>query len=173
MKTVKLLAATLLLGSLAGPFSASPALANDGKAYPGSLCVPWGDNRHPTYSAGAIGNPSTTEPLFIDCPVVKDNIASWGKPYFSRIEDGWVRMIDEHYTDDIACEFQFGVYLSEWYMQGSGRKGSTGSGASIQHVYFPIGKIAQKRNHAYLSCVIPPAYEGNVSYITSYYLEED
>ncbi len=69
MKTTKLLATTLILASLAGSFTASPALANDGKAYPGSMCVLWGNNRHPAYSVGAIGNLSTTEPLFIDCPV--------------------------------------------------------------------------------------------------------
>ncbi len=187
MKIINFLAASLILGSLASSFAVTPTLAGDGKAYPGSLCVPWGDNRDPEYFASAIGNRSTTDWLYLDCPAVKDQIGE-------VVVDGWVRMIDHNYDDDIYCTLVHAVYdVNKWLEKRYGdktehgrRTSSSGSSTSIQHKYFPAeplpsfgvgvihyGVSLSDESHVYFSCAIPPTYQGKVSYITSYYVEED
>ena len=50
--------------------SAVQVHASDGKNYPGSLCVRWSGTSTPVYNFSAIGNPSATTELRLDCPVV-------------------------------------------------------------------------------------------------------
>ncbi len=179
MKSIKLLAATLLIGSVAGPFTTTPALAGDGKAYPGNMCVPWADNRYPTYMAGAIGNPHDKDWLYVDCPLVKDSIGD-------EVEDGWVRMIDRHYDKDhdVFCTLvvtQYGYQWSGdgWHGKRFGPLRSEGSSTHVQHKYMKVEKDVSEyhttgnRKYAFYSCAIPPKHQGNVSYITSYYMEEN
>ena len=141
-----------------------PAHALDGKNYPGSMCVRWAGTSTPVYNFSAIGNPSATTDLRLDCPVVKDA---------ASIQSGWVRVIDQHYNDDVGCSLNSfyrseGGYVGWWTPWVS----SSGSSPNPQHLGF--GSVgANSLTHYYYSCRIPPTYAGNISYITSYHVTEN
>jgi hypothetical protein len=138
--------------------------AVDGKNYPGSMCVRWSGTSTPVYNFSAIGNPSSTTWLYLDCPAVKDA---------SNIASGWVRMLDRHYSSNISCRL-YSVYASTggYYGWVTPVVSSTGSSANPQHR--PFGGIGGNSiAHYYYSCSIPPTYSGYVSYITSYQVSEN
>jgi len=156
----------LLAVALGMTIGASFALAGDGKIYPGSMCVRYAGTGTPSYNFSAIGNPSATQWLYLDCPVIHDTIGG-------NINKGWVRMIDQHYSSDVRCS------LNSYYRSGNAfwgwwtaNKSTSGSGAHPQHITFN-GIGANSLAHYYYSCRIPPRYSGNTSYITSYNVEED
>ena len=60
---------TLLVALFMVMTSALPALADDGKIYPGSMGVRYAGTSTPTYNCSAIGNPSANEWLYLDLPV--------------------------------------------------------------------------------------------------------
>jgi hypothetical protein len=133
-----------------------------GHYYPGESCV----NRTPTvdpyYFSGAIGNPSTTEWLYLDCPM--DRATAY--------DTGTVDVIDQNgYTGyDVSCA-QVGVhwnYNTASYYTG-GTKNSSGVGTQKQTLSFGVATGAFPTVY-YYSCAIPPAYGGNKakSYIETY-----
>ena len=134
--------------------------------YPGESCVNRSPNIAPYYFSGAIGNPSTTEWLYLDCPM--DRAATY--------DTGDVDVIDQNgYTGyDVSCA-QTGVYWNYntvTYYTG-GTKASSGVGTQKQTLSFaatprPFGSVY------YYNCVIPPAYGGtkNKSYIETYSVSE-
>jgi hypothetical protein len=144
--------------------SVLPVHALDGKNYPGSMCVRWSGTSTPIYNFSAIGNPSATTDLRLDCPVIKDA---------TNISSGWVRVIDQHYSDNVGCNLNSlyrsgGSYVGWWTPWVS----SVGSSGNPQHLGF--GSVgANSLTHYYYSCRIPPTYGGNLSYITSYNVTEN
>ena len=76
--------------------SVSQTHALDGHVYAGSSCVPFGTNRYPGYNFSAIYNPSASQRLYLDCPTVHDSINN-------TISSGWVRVIDMHYSNNVAA----------------------------------------------------------------------
>ena len=144
--------------------SALQVHAGDGKTYPGSLCVRWSGTSTPIYEFSAIGNPSATTELRLDCPVIKDG---------ANIASGWVGVVDRHYSDDVGCN------LNSFYRSGSGYVlnstpwiRSVGSSGNAQQLPFG-GVVANSLTHYYYSCRIPPTYTGNISYITTYHVIEN
>jgi hypothetical protein len=157
---------TLLVALFMVMTGALPALAADGKIYPGSMGVRYAGTSTPTYNFSAIGNPSTTSWLYLDLPAIHDSIAG-------NINKSWVRVIDQHYSANVSCKL-FSVYrsgcgFSAWV---SPTRYSTGSSCAEQ-VLLPGGVGANSKSHYYFSCKIPPKYNNNSSYIISYYVEED
>jgi hypothetical protein len=137
-----------------------------GYYYPGESCV----NRSPTiapyYFSGAIGNPSTTEWLYVDCPM--DRATTY--------DTGTVDVIDQNgYTSyDVSCA-QVGVhwnYNTATYYTG-GTRNSSGVGTQKQTLSFAAAPGAFPSVY-YYSCAIPPAYGGNKakSYIETYSVSE-
>jgi hypothetical protein len=157
---------TLLVALFMVMIGALPALAADGKIYPGSMGVRYAGTSTPTYSCSAIGNPSTTSWLYLDLPAVHDTVAG-------NINTSWVRVIDQHYNADISCQlcsvYRCGCGFCGWF---SPTKYSSGSNC-IEQVLSPGGVGANDHSHYYFSCKIPPRYNNNTSYIISYYVEED
>jgi hypothetical protein len=146
--------------------SASLALAEDGKIYPGSLCVRYAGTSTPSYNFSAIGNPSNSSWLYLDCPVIHDSING-------SIHDGWVDTIDSHYSSDVRCSLNsFYRSGSSWYGWWSPNRHSSGSGSHKQRLYYS-GLGSNSSSHQYLSCRIPPRYSGNTSYIISYRVDEN
>ena len=145
---------------------ALPALASDGKIYPGSMGVRYAGTSTPTLSCSAIGNPSTSSWLYLDLPAIHDTIGG-------NINKSWVRVIDQHYSSNISCQL-CSVFRSgcSWYGWVSPTRYSSGSGCNEQ-VLSPGGVGANSRSHYYFSCKIPPRYNNNTSYIISYYVSED
>lgn len=143
----------------------SQAHAVDGKEYAGSACVPYGtNNRYPSYNFSAIGNPSATQWLYLDCPAVHDA---------RNISSGWVRVMDLHYYSDVTCSLN-SIYFSGGAVWGWGtpERSSVGSSANTQQLAFG-GVGASDIAHYYYSCRIPPTFNGNLSYITSYQVIEN
>ena len=167
-KTIK----TLLVAATAAPMTAAllggPAQAGDAKTYPGSMCVRY-SGASPSYSSSAIGNPSSTQWLYLDCPAINDSMNE-------DLNNSWVGALDRHYSSDIRCSVNsaywnsthstfYGWWGSNQYSSGSGNHrqllswgGLSGSGETV---------------HTYFSCRIPPTYSGNRSYIISYHTNED
>jgi hypothetical protein len=162
LKSAKAALAAFVLATL----GATQAHAVDGKNYPGSMCVPWGANRTPTYYYSAIGNPSTSTDLLLDCPIVRDSITN-------TIQSGWVKAIDQHYYDNVSCRLD-SIYFSGGAAWGwsSPTLSSSGSSGNPQHLAFG-GVGANNTAHYYYSCRIPPTFNGNVSSITSYQVNEN
>lgn len=140
-----------------------PALA-DGKIYPGSMGVRTGGTSTPCYDHSAIGNPSNDSWLLLDLPVIHDSIPG-------HILRGWVRVIDQHHDSNVCCSlnsfYRNGCSWVGWWTQ----RCSSGWGCHAQHI--PFGGIgANNISHYYYTCKIPPRDNGNISYITSYFVDE-
>ena len=149
-----------------------PALADDGKIYPGSMGVPISVDDHgrllePCYEYGAIGNPSDDTWLDLYLPAIHDA---------HNIDSSWVRVIDKSYEGDISCQlfsrYRFGCTYSGWF---SPRQSSRGSGCNEQ--LLSAGWVgANSRSHYYFECSIPPRYgddDKTISYIISYKVREN
>ncbi len=144
------------------------AYDNDDKVYAGSECVRYygavGDNT--TLNHSAIGNPSRTQDLRVDCPAIND-------------EDGdgtlhqWFRAIDQNRFQSVRCNVN-SIYRSgsSWWGWWTPWRGTSGYGSHVQHVNFPEDLGANSVSVYYFSCVIPRVDVGT-SYITSYRVLED
>ena len=157
------LAALAALASNA--LSPSVAFALDGKIYPGSNCVRYAGSSSVIYNFSAIGNNSTTQALFLDCPGVKDA---------TSIHHGWVRGQDRHDTQNIRCQL-FSVYRNAaggfvgwWSPVGQ----SVGSVVAVQQ--WNYGAVnGNGSSHYYYSCQIPPKVGANASWIDTYSITEN
>jgi hypothetical protein len=145
--------------------------ATDWATYPGEMCLKWTGAGTPKYYFGGIGNESTTDWLYLDCPVVlKESAPSGGAQVIVR---------DLHPTADISCtlynaynKFSDGSY----YMKTSGPLSSTGSSYSPQVLQLqglgltPATGYNQYTDSVYYySCAIPPSYANTYrSYILNY-----
>ncbi len=142
---------------------------NDAKVYPGAMCVRYsgavGDNVNLNFSA--IGNPSSTHTLRVDCPVIHDEIGD-------GTLGAWFRAIDQSYSASVNCNVN-SIYRSgsTWRGWWTPTRGTSGAGTHAQHVNFGENLGANGVSHYYLSCRIPPRYNGRISYITSYQVLED
>jgi hypothetical protein len=156
-----LISASILVGATA-------AMAGTAKTYPGSMCV-----RHsgssPSYSSSMIGNPSSSQWLYLDCPTINDSMSE-------SLRNSWVAVLDRHYSNSVHCS----VNSVHWnnsaetiYGWWGGKKYSNGSGNSLQKLSWGGLGGAGDSVHTYFSCAIPPAYLGHVSYIVNYHANED
>ena len=144
---------------------ALPALADDGKVYPGSMGVRYAGTSTPCLNYSAIGNPSANTWLYLDLPVIHDTIGG-------HIKWGWVKAIDWHWSSNISARlisiYRNGCAFYGWF---SPTRYTSGSGCHPQHLSF--GSLgANSISHYYYSCKIPPRYQGRTSYIVSYRVEE-
>jgi hypothetical protein len=154
----------LLASSLAVP----QAHAGDAKLYPGSMGVRFG-GANPSYNFSTIGNPSSTEWMYLDLPAINDHMSE-------DVNNTWVRVLDRHYSSDIRCSFNTAYWnntTDSFYGWWGANKYSIGSGNDAQILYTGGTGGAGSAYHHYFSCRIPPAYAGNRSYIVSYYVNED
>jgi hypothetical protein len=135
--------------------------------YLGENCVNRSPGVTPYYFSGAIGNPSTTTWLELDCPMSRA----------AQFDSGTVDVIDQNgYTGyDVSCS-HVGVhwnYNTATYYTG-GSRASSGVGTQKQTLYFNGIVNASWPTVYYYSCIIPPAYGGAKakSYIETYTLSE-
>ena len=166
MKTKsKLLRLSVVPTAMALAFLSNQGFADDQKVYPGSLGVRW-DGADPSYYFSSIGNPSSTEWLKVDLPVINDDLGN-------DIGYSNVRVLDRNYSYNVSCS------LNSVYWNGSGFSGyfgpktySSGSSDYLQYLYTGGVGGGTYSYHEYFSCEIPPSYNGNQSYIVSYYVDE-
>ena len=114
----------------------------------------------------AIGNPSASHELRVDCPVIKDEGSD-------GTLDGWYRAIDMNRSADVRCSINsFFRSGSQWLGWWTPTRSTIGFGTHVQHLNFPENLGANSVSHYYFSCVIPP-YDTGTSYITSYKVREN
>jgi hypothetical protein len=148
-----------------------PAYAGT-EVYPAAMCVKWSSGGTPNYSFGSIRNTSSTSTLSLDCPAVHDP----GPNDVATIQSGWVRVTDQHFSQDICCTLTVvdhsGSGFDSWW---GGPKCSVGSSPNVQHLDFGavwFNPSDSLFSHYYYSCHIPPTYNGQLSYIHTYSIDE-
>jgi hypothetical protein len=165
--TTKLNAGIFALWAAALLFT--PAYGDDGKSYPGSMCVRWGGSNEPQLMFSAIGNPDSNSWLFVDCPAIKDDVHK-----DASINSGIVYVIDKHPSEDVSCNLN-SFYRSRdgrWRGWWSPQVSSVTFGAERQSLWFS-SLWGNGYTHYYFSCRIPPrSWNGN-SYIVSYRIIEN
>jgi hypothetical protein len=164
----KLLPLSIMSTAITLAFFINQGFAGDAKTQPGSMGVRYA-GASPSYNASAIGNPSSTEWVYLDLPVINDDMSN-------DIGYSNVRVLDRHYTSDVCCSVN-SVYwnssASAFYGWWGATKCSAGSSNNLQYLITGGVSGAGSTYHQYFSCRIPPTYSGNRSYIVSYYVDEN
>ena len=149
-------------------FGTTLVYAGDAKTYPGSMGVRWSGS-NPSFNHSAIGNPSSTQWLYVDLPVINDSMSE-------NIHNSWVRVLDRHYSSDIRCSFNTAYWNNTgdtFYGWWGANRSSNGSSNKSQFLSTGSSGGAGALYHHYFSCRIPPTYSNSLSYIISYHANED
>jgi hypothetical protein len=161
----KLMNGALLAAVTMAAIGTPPAQAEDGKLYPGSMCIRFGGSA-PVLNASRLFNHGTTD-LLLDCPVVHDFINE-------SIQDGYVDVIDNHATRAVCATL---VRVSQFEsstitQQTTVRKCSEGKSFQSQRLSFG-GLTADRNAHYFYNVRIPPPDNGLTSAIISYRVDEN
>jgi hypothetical protein len=129
------------------------AEAEDEKIFPGTMCVQEGVTSTVLYTAeGRVLNPSTTAPVTVNCPIVRDTV-------LERWDSVNVVVADRNLSGDISCtaisaqtDGLFGGFNPET------QETSGGSFDPFDSVTLTFGPPAQERDRGtyFLRCTIPP-----------------
>ncbi len=149
-----------------------PAISTfaDTKIYPGSMGAKWSSsNTEYVIEHGAIGNPSSTQRLGINLPVINDNVGG-------LFLYGTVTVVDrnDQRFEDIRCNLNSRFYSGSryfgWYTP---TQHSTNRGNSQQDIRFPAIP-SNILAHYYFNCTIPERdhYSGQRSWVVSYKVDE-
>ncbi len=130
------------------------------------MAVKW-SGPNPTYHFSMINNPSPTSWMYVDLPVINDDLGI-------GIGRSWVKVLDRHYSKNVYCSI-ITVYWNNsadaiWGYFGP-KHASTGSSNNAQTLHTGPATHGSTR-HEYFSCAVPPAYAGRTSSIVSYYVSE-
>ncbi len=164
MKVRSILSA-LTLGALA-----VGAQAGDVKNYLASGCeVATGSSYSTSFSVspffGYIQNTSTTLPLYVTCPIVRDDTQA-----NNTVANGWIRVRDRSTTEDVRCAF-YRVYASGTTASGQ-VKYSAGSSFTTQKLSYSNKNAGDSEDTLQFYCVIPPNTGGGNSGVYSYSVDE-
>jgi hypothetical protein len=156
------------------------ALALSGDAFagttnqPGSMCVKWYPTEpEPRLSSSAIRNPSTTQTLRVDCPVVRTDFD--GFLHDAGVEDSWVRVTDRNPLAgrDVRCQLvsyaRVGSSSNFW---GGAVRFSSGSNNAVQQLNTNGVGGENGVSHLYFSCHIPPVWNGQQSDLVTYRVKQ-
>jgi hypothetical protein len=153
-------AALVVLACAAAPQASAFTWEYD---YAGESCVNRSPSITPYYFYGAIGNPSQTDWMYLDCPL----------PRSSGFTSGGVNVIDQNaYTGfDVTCT-EVGVHWNSTSISyyTAGTRNSSGAGTQQQYLNFSSSSVGAFPTVYYYSCAIPPTYGANASrsYIETY-----
>ena len=158
--------ALLIIASIAVTWTAGErsADANDRKNYAGSECAKRDSAGIVTYSFSRIGNASTVDAMWVDCPVVKDA---------GGTASAWVHVLDRNPSQAVECILMDAYVLTTdatVYFWSDG-KSSTGSVNRHQELIYG-SMLSNAASHKFIACRIPPSSSGNVSYVASYSVDE-
>lgn len=164
---------SLLAGALASCALAGAGIelahAVDDKVFPGSMCV-----RHSGPSLGleplnnsAMQNPSATDRMGVDCPIVKEGVNT-------GIALGQVTVVDLNQSQALTCRLctsnRVGVDL---IFRCSDLQRSVIGQRAVQFLTFRAqAGFATGRPHWFFSCSIPPTEAGARSEVFNYYVDE-
>lgn len=146
-----------------------PAAALDGKTLPGSACEPL--NQSAPYAEdifGGIFNPSTTQTLTVNCPVVRDTI---GGNSSNGIDVAVVKVFDQNLltSRDVSCNLT--SRSSTGQVVEVNFRSTTGASSSVQTLTF-TDLASQSGGFYNLSCSIPPKNGTAQSGIIMYEVDE-
>jgi hypothetical protein len=163
----------LCLAGLFSTASVGTALADvddlDTKIYPGHMC-------HADSSISGIGhwrgrayNQRTDVDVWVGCPIVRDVVASGG-----RVSSAWVKVVDQHYTDDFVCGIwsQNSDSADGWSGYVMSRS-SSGSSLVPQTLSFTSLNAYSSSAFYVMECLIPNVYSGNSSQLVAYSVTDD
>jgi hypothetical protein len=155
-----LFAITIMIISLC----ATMALADDTKVYPASMAVRWSAAEPvPTLNYSQIFNPSTTQWLKVDLPIIHDG---------GSIKNGWVKAIDMHFSAEVQITL-FSVYRTGCSIAGWSSPSQRTNGTNCVPQTLNFGALSSISDaHYFYGCLIPPAYSGQLSGIVSYRIKE-
>jgi hypothetical protein len=150
-------------------FGTKTVLAGDAKTYPGSMCTRYAGSQ-PSYHYSFIGNPSDSQWLYLDCPVINDSMVH-------DLARSWVATIDRNHRrgHDITCTVVTAYWRDDaphlvvWLGE---TKNSDTQGDGLSRL--DTGRVggAGEDVHTYFSCKIPPTYYGHLSHIVNYFAHE-
>jgi hypothetical protein len=142
------------------------AEAADEKVFPGSLCVRLGTNNSIYYTgSGGIANPSTTT-VTVVCPIVRDSVTA----NYSSVK---VVVQDLNPSTNVACSVhatsQTGFL---WHAYPNNPLPPNYSNSQLYT--FNIGQLPQAidRGSYFVTCDLPPVYNGGTSGVFSYRIDE-
>lgn len=159
--TVNQYFATMLL--LLSLLTSGSAVAVDPFVYPGSNCVRhYGPN--PIYLLSAIGNPSSTSSLYVDCPSAYDHTGFLDGSWFRAQDNIAGNSLNQRVQCSTINAWMNGV--GEWvtrtrFAQTSGTGTQTRAVSSFRTVH-------AVESHSFLSCRLPPTQFGQTNWLTSY-----
>jgi hypothetical protein len=165
-------AATVAVAALALIITVgAPQAYADSPVYPGEMCLKWSGAGIPKYYYGGIGNASTTDWLYLDCPLVND----WYN--HGAIEIATMTYRDLHPSADISCTLYNVINYGSngaYIICSSGPLSSSGS--SYEPFNFRFAPVPEADVWVdavnYISCAIPPSYSGYRSYILDYDMDK-
>jgi hypothetical protein len=154
--------AMILLAALAFSAVSLPALAADGKGYPGSFCEAGAPSGRSGFSLGGGGIFNLTSgALLVSCPAVKD---------LSRLKDAQVRYIDPNPSADVSCTLR--TLRNDQTQSGTQIVASTGFASTVRQLNFN-GQSAVTGGFYTLDCSLPPLSGSSPSGIVMYQINEE
>lgn len=171
MNTRKLTLSFLGLVTLlaAAPATAADVDDLDVKIYPGQMCIANSGVSGVTSWRGRAFSDRADIDIWAACPVIRDVVGAGG-----RIVSAWVKVVDQHYSDDFQC----GMWTqnSDSYDGWSGfaqTRYSAGSGNAVQTLNFSSLNAFSTSAFYVFECLIPNVYSGNNSQLVAYSVTED
>lgn len=166
---------TLLVSALV-LVGVDPAIAAERKLYPASMCQRWSGSDL-TYFFSAI-SPDKAKRTYVDCPIIRGTfltrVDDWTYTTLGVLQGATVSATDLHPDEAVTCA------IAEVNVDGHGAWGivwpqesTAGASLEAQTLSFDTSNVYHAyHRHAYLSCSIPPASNGEHSRIGSYAVSE-
>ena len=142
-----------------------PAIADDGKVYPASMCEGSLVGNPPiiSYTGDSVRNNSTTNSAVVVCPVVKDNVFGT-----TGANEAYVRYYKGTSTGFLCDLWSFNAHATANFVQFKSDFGGTGNKTFS---FSPISSFSQ--GYYSFICTIPPGPAGQKSELFSYRLDEN
>jgi hypothetical protein len=144
----------------------TPSFAADGKIYAASDCVDAHSSGKAKYYNGRVKNKETSGVLYMECPIVKDDIAD------TSVNSGHFYVKDMNFDSNISCTLKTQSATNSgswgWYTTRS----SIGTSPTPQKLLYPSQPIYADSGYMVFRCTVPPVYSGKPSWLVSYRIDE-
>lgn len=164
-KTFSTRAGSALIATLLLAAGNQAMAADDGKAYPGSMCqaaASQQDQTYGSYTSGSLISNRTRSTRTVVCPFVRDVISGTWK-------NVTVRLRDRHDSQDVSCQARaYDVFGQTVFVSPT----RTSVGEGFQTLTFGAGLAQSSWGPFVLSCTLPPMQGNAPTYISSYQIRE-
>lgn len=166
MKILKRIATALALASACVALSGNQVGADDGKNYPGSVCVKLnGSGGNAIYNWSGIGNDAVGSALSVDCPAMKDG---------GGTVSAFARVLDKS-SGNISCTL-VDVYVvagesGATFHADTDTDSTSGTSNNWQDLTFPA-QTTGSASYKFMACSIPANNLTGPSYVQSFNIVE-